>query len=293
MKLAVTASSLGSNVREVPALARQMGVDGLLFDAYSAGLSFPELSNTGRREFAHLLRSHDRQIVGLSVDLGTDGLSPRSDVDQKLSRIERAMDAARSLQSPLVCVDLGPLPTPPRTEPVKPQVTPDMAGLILLPTSPVVTGPPEPDQSPADLAFISHLDPVMIELGRRADRYGVMLAFRSELASLAALHRTIASAACQWFGIDLDPVAILRDNWDLDEAFTRFADQINHVRAKDAILGSMGRTKAAVVGSGGVPWEHLLGNLDAAGYHGWITIDPVELTDRLGGVREALKVLRR
>lgn len=293
MKLAVTASSLSNNVREVPPLARQMGVEGLLFDAYGPELSFPELSNTGRREFAYLVRSNDRQIVGLRVDLGTEGLSPKADVDQQLSRIERAMDAARGLQSPLVCVELGPLPNPPPSAAPKPKVTQDMAGLILLPTAPVPAGPTEPEQTPADQAFISHLDPVMVELGRRADRYGVMLAFRSELASLPALHRAVTSAGCPWFGVDLDPVAVLRDTWDLDETFARFAGQISHVRARDAILGSMGRTKAAVVGSGEVPWDHLRANLDAAGYKGWVTIDPVDLADRLGGVREALTVLKR
>jgi sugar phosphate isomerase/epimerase len=55
----------------------------------------------------------------------------------------------------------------------------------------------------------------------------------------------------------------------------------------------MGRTKPTVIGHGGVPWEHLLANLDAAGYHGWITIDPAELNDRVGAVRESLNTLKK
>jgi sugar phosphate isomerase/epimerase len=291
MKIAVTASSLSTDPREVPVLARQLGVDGLLFDAYGPNLSLPDLSQTGRRDFLNLLRSHDRQIVGLRMDLGADGLSPKSDIDRKLSQIERAMDAARGLNATLVCVDLGPLPTPASTEAPKPKVTQDMAGLILLPTAPVVAAPPEPGQTPDDLTFISHLDPVMVEFGRRADRVGVMLAFRSDLSSLAALHRTVAAAACPWFGYDLDPVAVLRDSWDLDETFARFAGQISHVRARDAVRGSGGRTKPAVIGQGSIDWPHLRANLDAAGYHGWLTIDPTDLPDRLTATAAGVKQL--
>ena len=79
-----------------------------MFDAYGSHLSLPDLSQTGRRDFLHLLRSHDRQIVGLRLDLGHDGLSPKSAVDRKLSQLDRAMDAARGLNAPLVCVEGQP-----------------------------------------------------------------------------------------------------------------------------------------------------------------------------------------
>lgn len=281
-RLAVTASSLSSDPRLVPTLARQLNLPGLLFDAYTRDFSIPDLSQTGRREFQQVLRNQDRRIVGLRVDLGQYGLSAKADIDQQLSRLERAMDSAAGLMSPLLCVDLGPLPTPPKVRVVNPKVTPDMAGLILLPTAFDTTeAPPEEPQSPADAAFITHLDPVMYELGQRADRYGVMLAFRSELASFAAVERTVQAAACPWFGFDLDPVALMRDGAELDATFARVGPLIRHVRARDAVLGTGHRTQPAVIGKGGVDWTHFLTNLHAADYHGWMTIDPVELSDRM------------
>lgn len=290
----MTATSLSSDPRRVTELARTLGVPGVLFDAYVPNLSLPELSITGRREFHLLLRNQDRQIVGLRVDLGQSGLSPKSDIDQQLSRIEKAMETAKGLAAPLVCVDLGPLPSPAKVQPPRPRVTPDMAGLILLPNLP---DPPaaEPDamQTPADLSFIAHLDAVMHELGRRADRYGVMLAFRSDLASLAAVERTMAAASCPWFGIDLDPVALLRDGADLDKTFDAIGPLIRHVRARDAVLGAGHRTRPAAIGLGGVDWPHLLANLDAAGYYGWLTIDPVELPDRLTATSSAVAHLTK
>jgi len=168
-----------------------------------------------------------------------------------------------------------------------------MAGLIIIPT-PGDVAPSEPDeaQSPADLAFIAHLDPVMAELGQRADRIGVMIAFRSELSSVVAVERTVLAARCPWFGIDIDPVALLRDSLDYDDFFSRVGPIVQHVRARDANAGSGHRTQPTVVGHGGVKWPHLLANLDASGFAGWITLDPVELQNRTAGAVEGAKYLR-
>ena len=48
-----------------------------------------------------------------------------------------------------------------------------------------------------------------------------------------------------------------------------------------------------VVGRGSVNWEELVVLLDEAGYSGWVGVDPVELTDRVVGAREAVQYLRK
>jgi len=296
LKIGVVASALTTDARQAPRLARQLGFDGLLFDAYSPTLNLPELSQSGRREFRHVLAAENRQLVGLRADVGPKGLDPGVDVDQILSRLSKAMEAAAGLQAPLVCADLGPLPAPPAgSKPVK-KVTPEMAGLILLPESvekepePALSGPAT--MSPADQALAAQVDAVLLELGTRADRFGVTVAFRSELSPFAALERAISKVACPWFGVDLDPVALLRDEWPTDEVFSRLGPHIRHVRARDATKGTGGRTSPAVIGKGSTQWDELLSNLDGSGYHGWITIDPMELPDRASAAAAGLKVLR-
>jgi len=293
LQLAVVAAALSTDARQVPRLARQLGFDGLLFDAYSNALSLPDLSQSGRREFRHLIAAEARQLVGLRADLGAKGLTPGVDVDRVLSLLTKAMEAAAGLQAPLLCTDLGPLPTPP-AEPVK-RVTPDMAGLILLP-NPIEEAPAAPaapaTMSAADVALAAQVDAVLRELGARAERFGVPVAFRSDLSTLAALERALRSAACPWFGVDLDPVATLRDEWPLDEILSRLGPLIRHVRGRDANRGAGGRTSPAVLGAGSVTWPELLSNLDAAGYHGWITVDPMELPDRPAAAAAAVAVLR-
>jgi sugar phosphate isomerase/epimerase len=295
-KYSVLATALTPDAREAPAIARRLGFDGLLFDAFAADLDVPSLSTTGRREFRHVLSAQNRQLVGLRVDLGAKGFGPGADIDRLLSQFDRVLQSAAALAAPLVCVELGPLPEPPRANKPKPAVTPEQAGLILIPT---LAAAPDPeatamDQLPAkiDPIFAAQVDGAMAELGQIADRYSVALAFRSDLASLVAVERALVAARCPWFGVDLDPVAILRDVWEMDEVFSRLGALVRHVRARDAVRGADRRTKPAAVGRGDTKWDHLLSNLDGAGYHGWITADSMELPDRAAAAAGALKYLK-
>jgi sugar phosphate isomerase/epimerase len=299
LRLGVVAAAVSNDPRAAPVRSRAAGFAGLLFDAYSAALDIPELSASGRREFAQLLSAQDQALVGLRWDTGPRGLGPGADVDQALARLEPVMEAAAGLRSPLVCVDLGPLPEPQRTAKPAPSFTSQQAGLILLPTAADVAkaagapAQPEPPGPAPDPSFLSQVDDALSELGRRADRYGVVLAFRSELSSLAALVRAVRQSGCPWFGVDLDPVSVVRDEWDLDETFSQLGSLVRHVRARDAIRGADRRTKPAAVGNGDVNWEHLLSNLDGAGYAGWITVDPLELPDRTRAAAQARERLGR
>ena len=294
--LAVVATAVSQDPRLAPVRSRDAGFAGLLFDAYSPALNVPDLSDSGRREFRHLLSAQDQRLVGLRWDAGPKGIGPGADVDQVIERLDRVMEAAAGLTTPLVCADLGPLPEPPPDVKPKPKVTPGMAGLILLPTAADVAAAKEPEAQqsahrPPDPAFVSQVDAALVELGRRADRYNVTVAFRSELASFAALERALTQARCPWFGVDLDPVSVLRDDWDLDELFSRLGNVVRHVRARDAVRGADRRTKPAAVGRGNIDWGQLLGNLEGAGYVSWITVDPLELPDRAAAAGAARKHL--
>lgn len=289
--IGIIASALSTDPRQTPRLARTLGFDGLLYDAYSSSLSLPELSQTGRREFRQVLAAENRQLIGLRADLGPKGFGPGADVDRLLSRLDKAMEAAAGLQAPLLCMDAGPLPEPPAEALPAPAVTPEMAGMIILPP-PVAA--PAPATAPAHLdeKLASHVDAALFELGRRADRYGVTVALRSDLASFAALDRALRAASCPWFGIELDPVAVLRDQWSLDETLSRLGGFVRHVRGRDGIAGSGQRTTPAIIGRGSTEWATLLSALDAAGYAGWITIDPLELADRSAAAAAGLAHLR-
>lgn len=291
--LSVVATSVATDLRSAPKAARQLGFAGLQLPMSFGGVDLADLSGSGLRDVRQLLASHEQQLVAISADLGPKGFSPGADIDRVLKRLGSAMESARALMAGVVTVDLGPLPQPASPQKPATRVTPGMAGLILLPSADEVAAVAKREAPPpaADSSFFSQVDAAMLELGRWADRIGVTLALRTDLSSYAALERTLKAANCPWFGVDLDPVAMLRDAWEPDEVFDRLAELVRHVRVRDAIGGAGGRTRPAIVGQGDTAWPELLNRLDSAGYNGWMTVDPTELPDRTNGAAAARTVL--
>ena len=297
-RLSILAAALSPDARQAASTARTLGFAGVLFDAVTPALDLTTLSQTGRREFRHVISSNNLQLVGLRHDLGPSGFSRNANVERALAQLEKVIETAAGLASPLVVLDLGPLPPAP-PQPAKPaaKVTPEAAGLIIVPEPAAIASapppPPPPELSPADRAFASHLDVMMSELCARADRYSVTLAVRSDLAGLAALDNVLRRVLCPWFGIDLDPVGVLRDPWPLDEILSRLGPLVRHVRLRDAALGESNRTRSTPIGQGNVNWRELLSAFDAAGYRQWLTVDPTDLPDRAAAAAQARAYLTK
>lgn len=292
-RLSVVASAFSADPREAARLSRIAGFRGMMFDVWTSTLNLPELSITGRREFHNIVTSQNQELIGLQMDLGPKGMSIGADVDLQIGRIDRGMEAAAGLQARLLCIDIGPLPRPTITIKPKPAVTKELAGLIIIPEStPKHEELPPQEVRPIDQAFASQLQSALVEIGQKADRYGVIVAFSSSLAGFAAMTQSLASARCPWFGIDLDPVAMVRDDWSRDEIFSAAGPLVRHVRARDAVSGDNRRARPVVVGSGTTNWDEFLSLLDDAGYNNWLTVDPSELNDRPLAAVEGCRILK-
>jgi sugar phosphate isomerase/epimerase len=140
--------------------------------------------------------------------------------------------------------------------------------------------------------MVALVQSALSEIGSRADRYSVTVALGSSLSSFASLHEALTAVRCPWFGLDLDPVAILRDDWSMDEIFSTLGPLVRHVRARDAAVGPDRRTKPMVIGGGDTKWSQLLQALDDANYNGFITLDPTELSERASAAIAGAKYLR-
>lgn len=293
LKLAVVAAALNADIRHVPRLARTMGFAGVQLDAIQQDLDLGNISDSARRELRHLFAAQSQQLTAIRADLGAPGFGPGADVDRLLHRLGRLMESAKSFEAPLICLDIGRLPPAPRTEPPKLAIPAAAAGAIIIPEM----NPPQSAVAPAhpsgDPALEAQVLEGLVELGRRADRVSVVVALRSELAPLADLAGVLRKVDCPWFGVDLDPVALLHDDWDLDRAFSALGPDIRHVRGRDAVRGVDRRTRPATIGQGDTDWPQLLADLDAAGYHGWLTIDSMDLPDRVGAAAAGLAALKK
>ena len=113
IQLAVVAQALSTDPRQAARAARSMGVSGLQFEGVSSAMDLTQLSAAAGGSSATWCRRRTRRSP-LRGDAGTRGLSIGGDVDQAISRISKLMEAAAGLGSPLVCIDLGPLPTAPK-----------------------------------------------------------------------------------------------------------------------------------------------------------------------------------
>ncbi len=288
-RVSLRAVSLGDDVRQIAPLGQRMGYGALQLDLRIGSVSLLELTASGQREFRSLLAQYDLALESLRMQLPADGLAATELHDRALWAISKAIDAAAGLKAGLLCIDLGRLPAAKGDAPPSQAIKPQDAGRIIIPelAAPVAEAAEEKE----DRGAWDGIDSVMRELGTRADKTGITLAFSSELSSFASLKRAVEKAACPWFGVDLDPVSVLRDRWDMEHVLDAIGGMLRHVRARDAMKGSAGRTQPAAIGRGSTNWTDLLAMLDSGGYRGWVAVDTVDLADRVREAQSAVGLL--
>jgi sugar phosphate isomerase/epimerase len=298
--LAVVAAAIDSDVRNAARISRQLGFAGLLLDVSMPGLNLTDLSQSGRREVAQVLRSENQRLAAIRFDLGPTGITPRTDLDKLLFKLDKVLDAAASLGATVLCMDAGPLPLPQDEHApaaASASAPPATAGRIILPSSDdlralvgiapaSITASANPD--PAGFAAV---DTAFTEIAQRADRFSVAVAISSELSSFAAIDRALKRFDARHMAVDLDAVAIVRDRWSLDEILSAVGPRIRHVRLRDAVVGADRRTSAVPIGRGSVPLGAMLSGLLDGGYTGMCTIDTMELADRWAAAAAARTML--
>ncbi len=293
-RLSIRAVSLGDDLREIAPQAQKLGYSGIQLDLAFGELKLAELSGSGRREVRHLISSANLELESLRGALPADLLRSGTDHDRVLWILKRGIETAAAMSVGTLCFDLGCLPGVERKAPARATRAVPASSLIIIPDPAEVAAlqEPEPPVTQEELASWSGIDAVMHEVGDIADRAGVVLAFSSELSSYASLARLLEGAQCPWFGVDLDPVSVLRDRWDLERVLDVVGSSLRHVRGRDAVRGSAGRTQPANIGQGSTDWQQMLGALDAGAFGGWIAIDTVDLPDRSSAARDAIRYLK-
>lgn len=290
MKLSVRALSLADDLRASLAAAQRIGFQGLALEASSGQLDAVSLSGSGQREVRHLLTRHDLALSALRC--AVPGASLAGDLDRILWTVQRCVQAAADLQAAALCLDVGALPRPVPHQAPRPSVTPQQAGLILLPGS---VDLPMPDESPVsedELALWPAVQQAIVEIARLADRYGQPVALSSELSSVESLVQAVSHGKSPLLGIELDPVALLRDRWSADKAISEAGQLVLQVRGRDALKGAGARTQPTPLGRGSVDWPQLTAALDQGAFAGWITVDSMELPDEAAQARRAAQYLR-
>jgi sugar phosphate isomerase/epimerase len=219
--------------------AARLGAQGVVLDAIG-DVSPDRLSETGRREVRHLLRTVEVGLVALCLPTRRP-FDTLDQLEDRLRRADRAFALAYELGTRVVLARVGALP-------------------------------PESDVGRREV-FLSALS----ELARRADHRGVRLAVETATEPgdvLAALFDTFDTTG---LAASIDPAGLLQNRIDPIATTRSLGAWVVHAYASDATTAPAGRP-VSFPGSGFPPgvldWEEYLGALEEIAYQGYLTIWP-------------------
>jgi sugar phosphate isomerase/epimerase len=220
--------------------AASVGAKGVVVDA-SGELAPEKLSETGRREVRHGLRSVEQSLIALSLPTRRP-FDTLDQLEDRLARADRAFAMAYDLGTRLVLARVGALPA-------------------------------ETDVD-RRTAFTTSLQ----ELGRRAEHRGVWFAIETGTEPGGVLGSYLDTLAMPSLGVSLDPSSLLRQGIDPVAATRELGQWVVHAYANDASRSSksiaMANPRGVGFPPGALDWEEYLGSLEEIGYRGYLTVWP-------------------
>ncbi|MHB1425566.1 MAG: sugar phosphate isomerase/epimerase family protein [Gemmataceae bacterium] len=256
LKIGIRLESLNLPLRRGLAEAGKLGVSGVQVDAVG-DLAPNALTETGRREFRHLLRSHNLELTALGCPLRR-GLDSAENQQPRLEHVQKVLSLSFDLGPRIVIVQAGSVtddPNNPRT-------------------------------------YI--LRESLQALARHGDRAGATLALETGLEDGSVLAAFLDRFDTGALGVNLDPANLLLHGFDPFASAQALGRRIVHSHAKDARQSSASRAAQEVpLGHGDIDWMKYLAVLEEIEYRGWLTIERETGEDRLADVAAGVSFLRR
>jgi sugar phosphate isomerase/epimerase len=226
-------------VREQVYEAARLGARGVVVEAIG-DLAPHRLSETGRREFRHLLQTVELSLVGISLPTRRP-FDTADQLDDRIRRADAAFALAYELGTRLVLARAGALP---------------------------------PAEDPSRRETFSS---ALRELGGRAEHRGVRLALETGSEPGKDLNAFLVALELPSLAVSIDPGSCLLANFDPVAFIRELSAWVAHAYAGDA-TNSRGVAGSNPRGFGYPPgaldWEEYLGALEEIGYQGFLTIWP-------------------
>ncbi len=219
--------------------AARLGARGVVLDA-SGELAPHRLSETGRREIRHLLRSVELPLAALALPTRRPFDSP-DQLDDRIRRADSSFAMAYELGTKIVLARVGAVP-------------------------------PEDDTARLE-AFTTALR----DLGTRAEHRGVQLAIETGAEPAEPLKAFLEKMGLPALAVSIDPAAALPAGTDPIASARLLGGWIVHAYANDAVhtsASAAANPRGFGFRPGGLDWEEYLGALEEIGYRGFLTIWP-------------------
>jgi sugar phosphate isomerase/epimerase len=256
LKVGVRLEPLGLPLRRALQEAQRLGVAGVQVDA-AGDLAPDRLSQTGRREFRHLLRAYNVELTALGCPLRR-GLDGAENQEARIDHVKKVMSLS---------FDLGP------------RVAIVQAGRI-----------PEDDKDPR----VALLTEALLALGQHGDRVGTTLALDTGLEEGSDLRRFLDRLDTGGLGANFNPASLLVAGFNPYEAVRALVGRIVHAYANDARRGAPGRAgQEMALGHGDIDWMMLISVLEEVEYRGWLTITRDNGDRRAADIAAGVAFLRR
>lgn len=255
MKLGIRLESVGVPIRRGMEEAERLGVSGVQVDALGE-LSPNALTQTGRRAFRHLLRSHGLELTALGCPLRR-GFDAAEELDARIDHVKKVLQLG---------FDLGP------------RIVIVQAGRV------------SKDEGPA----ANLMTEALRALAYHGDRVGAVLALETGLESGAVLGKFLARFDSGGLGVNLDPANLLMHDFDPYESARALRERVVHVHAKDARAAGASRASQEVpLGHGDIDWLQFLSVLEEINYRGWLTLERETGDCRRADLAAGVSFLRR
>ncbi len=217
--------------------AARLGAKGVVIDAVGE-IAPGRLSETGRRELRHLLRTVELSLIALNLPTRRP-FDSTDQLDDRLNRAAAAFALAFELSTNLVLARVGGIP-------------------------------PETDAQARE-TFIG----AVRELGRRADHRGVRLAIETGPDAGEPLRALLEGLASPGLAASIDPAALLQSGHDPIGVTQALGSWVAHAYASDASSASVvGQARRGGFSPGALDWLEYLGALEEVNYRGYLTIWP-------------------
>lgn len=244
-------------IREQVRRAAEAGAKGVVVEA-AEELAPGKLSETGRRELRHLLRSVELKLVGVHLPTRR-GFATFDQIEDRLARADRAFALAYDLGTNLVLARAGAIPAK--------------------------------EDGPGCAALATILD----ELAARADHRGLRLALETGTEPGDVLRAVLDERDRPNLAASVDPAYLLRGGFDPVAAVRDLGPWVAHGYIHQAVdqrhgAGFAGRSNTR--SSSHLDWAEYFGALEEINYRGPITIwpeSPAGLFDRFRAIAESLR----
>ncbi len=302
MKIGIRLESLGLPLRKALQEATRLSVGGVQFDA-AGDLAPGQLSQTGRRELKHLLRSYNLEVTAVGCPLRR-GLDTMDQLDQRIDQVKAVMALSFDMGPRLTIIQAGKVPGPPVPGEPNPAQTAAMLGLATTGSGLLLAGPESTDLAGLVAGISGTATPAgptptvipeaIAALAEHGDRTGTILALETGLESGDDLGKFLARFDTGGLGANFDPANLLLNGFDPYEGARGLAGRIVHVTARDGRRSSTRRSDGEVaLGNGDLEWMRLLGTFEEVGYHSWLTVARDEGDQRPQDVAAGVQFLRR